>query len=212
MTERVSGIVILLALAAIIVPWLMSDPAPREERPRPNLTIEQPIDVERRDVPRPEIPASVEQLSTQEQDVPAIDQPVEIDPIEVSPREPEPAVPETAQPESSQPRDPIAELMAANETRQASETNQANAADAVPSASSPGDWAVQVGSFGEPANVERLTEQLENQGFQVYQRQRKGNLTTVFVGPFDTAEKGEQAMLAVKQRANLQGLLVRVKE
>ncbi|WP_235825538.1 SPOR domain-containing protein [Vreelandella rituensis] len=206
MTERVSGIVILLALAAIIVPWLMSDPAPREERPRPNLTIEQPIDVERRDVPRPEIPASVEQLSTQEQDVPAIEQPVEIDPIEVSPREPESTAPETAQPEPTQPRDPIAELVAANET------SGANDANAVPSASSQGDWAVQVGSFGNPDNVERLTEQLESQGLMVYQRQREGNLTTVFVGPFDTAEEGEQAMLAVKQRANLQGLLVRVKE
>ena len=34
-TERISGIVILLALLAIVVPWLMSDPAPREERPLP---------------------------------------------------------------------------------------------------------------------------------------------------------------------------------
>ncbi|BBI50762.1 hypothetical protein HORIV_31830 [Vreelandella olivaria] len=36
-TERISGIVILLALLAIFVPWLMSDPAPREERPQPSF-------------------------------------------------------------------------------------------------------------------------------------------------------------------------------
>ena len=57
-TERISGIVILLALLAIVVPWLMSDPAPREERPQPTFVIEQPVDVERQDVPVPDMPAS----------------------------------------------------------------------------------------------------------------------------------------------------------
>ncbi|MEC9304465.1 MAG: SPOR domain-containing protein, partial [Pseudomonadota bacterium] len=55
-TERISGIVILLALLAIVVPWLMSDPAPREERPQPTFVIEQPVDVERQDVPVPDMP------------------------------------------------------------------------------------------------------------------------------------------------------------
>lgn len=50
-TERISGIVILLALLAIFVPWLMSDPAPREERPQPSFVIEQPVEAERRNVP-----------------------------------------------------------------------------------------------------------------------------------------------------------------
>ena len=59
-TERISGIVILLALLAIVVPWLMSDPAPREERPQPTFVIEQPVDVERQDVPVPDMPDTID--------------------------------------------------------------------------------------------------------------------------------------------------------
>ena len=85
-TERISGIVILLALLAIVVPWLMSDPAPREERPQPTFVIEQPVDVVRQEVPVPVMPESL--------DSPAPSAPVELDetldePIDALPRAPQ---------------------------------------------------------------------------------------------------------------------------
>ncbi len=226
-TERISGIVILLALLAIVVPWLMSDPAPREERPQPTFVIEQPMDVERQDVPVPDMPDTI--------DTPAPSSPVLTDdaldePIEEIPRAPQTdqvassssdegsssqtAAAEPSQQAPSQPsrepdsppqEDPIAALVAANESRNSS-------ASVAPSAQQQGEWAVQVGSFGDTANAQRISDQLSGEGFSVFQRARDNNLTTVLVGPYATSEDGEAAMALIKQRINVQGLLVRVRD
>lgn len=226
-TERISGIVILLALLAIVVPWLMSDPAPREERPQPTFVIEQPMDVERQDVPVPDMPDTI--------DTPAPSSPVLTDealdePIEEIPRAPQTdqvassssdegsssqtAAAESSQQAPSQPsrepdsppqEDPIAALVAANESRNSS-------ASVAPSAQQQGEWAVQVGSFGDTANAQRISDQLSGEGFSVFQRARDNNLTTVLVGPYATSEDGEAAMALIKQRINVQGLLVRVRD
>jgi len=226
-TERISGIVILLALLAIVVPWLMSDPAPREERPQPTFVIEQPVDVERQDVPVPDMPDTI--------DTPAPSSPVLTDealdePIEEIPRAPQtdqvassssdegsssqtaaaepsqqaPSQP-SREPESPPQEDPIAALVAANESRNSS-------ASVAPSAQQQGEWAVQVGSFGDTANAQRISDQLSGEGFSVFQRARDNNLTTVLVGPYATSEDGEAAMALIKQRINVQGLLVRVRD
>ena len=226
-TERISGIVILLALLAIVVPWLMSDPAPRGERPQPTFVIEQPVDVERQDVPVPDMPDTI--------DTPAPSSPVLTDealdePIEEIPRAPQTdqvassssdegsssqtAAAEPSQQAPSQPsrepdsppqEDPIAALVAANESRNSS-------ASVAPSAQQQGEWAVQVGSFGDTANAQRISDQLSGEGFSVFQRARDNNLTTVLVGPYATSEDGEAAMALIKQRINVQGLLVRVRD
>lgn len=199
MRERVSGAVILVALGVIFIPMLFDDPAPRGERPQPVLTIEQPIAVERREVAEPQPPASLGQL-----------------PLAAGGSEGEEA--EAASSGETAPAvDPIAELAQAAEQRPAPQPTPAPqparpapapapapAAPATPS----GDWAVQVGSFGERGNAERLEAQLREQGFNVFSRPRN-NLTTVYVGPFETSEAGERAMNELKSRANLQGLLVR---
>lgn len=228
-TERISGIVILLALLAIFVPWLMSDPAPREERPQPSFVIEQPIEVERRDVPAPERPATVNEpsLPTIASDAAGEGQ----DPIEAAPRLPQtgPAAgdanestssaetggasePEeaTATPDS----DPIADLIASNSASagSASQGESQSQRASSPASSAQGEWAVQVGSFGQAGNAQRLSEQLSEQGFTVYQRERDNDMTTVFVGPYATSEEGESAMASIKERANVQGLLVRVRD
>ncbi|SES20735.1 DedD protein [Vreelandella subterranea] len=218
-TERISGIVILLALLAIIVPWLMSDPAPREERPQPNFVIEQPVEVERRDVDPPQRPESIGDPAEQVDPsvaAQATDEPLEVDP----------ASPNTDQLTSnddgasdeapaSEQSDPIADLIASN-SQPVSDTPEEQPADdqaeSVSQANSAGEWAVQVGSFGNPDNARRLSEQLSGEGFAVYQRDRDNDMTTVYVGPFATSEEGEAAMSDVKQRANVQGLLVRVRE
>ncbi|MDL4864762.1 SPOR domain-containing protein, partial [Halomonas elongata] len=66
MRERISGALILIALAVIFVPLLFDDPAPREERPEPTLTIEQPIEVERRDLEEPTPPESLDERSAEQ--------------------------------------------------------------------------------------------------------------------------------------------------
>lgn len=217
MRERLSGAIILTALAVIFVPMLFDEPAPREERPQPVLTIEQPVDVERRDVPDPEPPASIGQIQsprvTQFIEPPAeldtdesygvIDQTVidEVfeDTAEVSPEPPADTVRSV--------EDPIAELARAADERLARES-AAESSTVTPSTAS-GTWAVQVGSFGERANAERLQAQLRDKGFNVYSRPRDNNLTSVYVGPYASSEAGESAMVELKEQANLQGMLVR---
>ncbi|MFG6667390.1 SPOR domain-containing protein [Halomonas sp. HNIBRBA4712] len=210
-TERISGLVILLALLAIFVPWLMSDPAPREERPQPTFVIEQPASVPRQEVPVPQMPSSINALPRGEVTQSGANQPG------VESVEAEPQSPQTGQVESSAPEpDPIAELVASNDTASSAPSN-GSSSNASPSSSGPataaqGEWAVQVGSFGDVSNAERLSEQLSSQGFSAFRRARDNNLTSVYVGPYATSEEGESAMAVIKQRANVQGLLVRVRD
>lgn len=234
-TERISGLVILLALLAIFVPWLMSDPAPREERPQPSFVIEEPIRVERTDVATPERPSTIDLGQGEDRQ---IDTGGLTSPIEAMPREPQTDnVPNTSSGNGTQApaRDPIAAIATSSETATAGNTGSNSASSSSsstssssnsnsssssssssgssgPAASAQGEWAVQVGSFGEPANAERLGEQLRQSGFTVFTRQRDNNMTTVLVGPYASSDAGEQAMASIKQQANVQGLLVRVRD
>ncbi|MBZ5488275.1 SPOR domain-containing protein [Halomonas aquamarina] len=220
-TERISGIVILLALLAIFVPWLMSDPAPREERPQPTFIIEQPIDTARRDVAIPEMPSTIgtpssngvstnEAVNTPIDASPSLPQTNQIDPPSDTTPSQEPNAPPSNTPTRD---DPIAELVASSDNAQGSSQGSASSSNASgPSSTKQGEWAVQVGSFGDAANAERLGNQLTDEGFSIFTRQRDNNLTTVLVGPYASSEDGEAAMALIKQRANVQGLLVRVRD
>ncbi|WP_016854620.1 SPOR domain-containing protein [Halomonas smyrnensis] len=221
--ERISGALILLALAVIFLPLLFDDPAPREDRPQPTMSIEQPIEVPHREPEAPEPPdelassdpvsggddvVSVEagqapaDASSSDGDDASTDQ----DRAQERPTEVEATAGSgdaAASSEADAPAsDPIADLARAADERMA-------AADApTREAVSGGEWAVQVGSFGEPANAERLETRLEDQGFPAYRRPRNNDLTTVYVGPYASSEVAEQAMTELKADLNLQGLLV----
>ncbi|WP_444677416.1 SPOR domain-containing protein [Halomonas sp. E19] len=123
-------------------------------------------------------------------------------PAVVTPPAPQPSTPPAQ-------ADPIADL--ARQASQRVETAQAPSTAPSPTAAS-GEWAVQVGSFGEAGNAERLQARLREEGFSAYSRRRDNNMTTVYVGPYASSEAGERAMTELKERANLQGLLVRVRE
>ncbi|WKD30078.1 SPOR domain-containing protein [Halomonas sp. KG2] len=203
-TERISGIVILLALLAIFVPWLMSDPAPREERPQPTFVIERPVEATQQDVPVPQMPSSINTSSSEGR---SVDSAATSVPIDANPRQPQTGQASSSNAQSAGENDPIAELMAANNRNNANTSSNA----AGPTSSSQGEWAVQVGSFGDAGNARRLSDQLTQAGFSAYLRERDNNLTSVYVGPYETSEDGESAMAIIKQRANVQGLLVRVR-
>jgi len=178
------------------VPWLMSEPAPREDRPEPSFTIERPIEVPRQEVTPPEKPESINLASTSSSngnDV-ASPAPVDVEPAPAPAPAPEPTPEPAPEPEPS----PTASA-SGNDT-------------AIPAASPEGDWGVQIGSFGNPENVQRLIKELEGEGFRVFTRERNADLTAVLVGPFASSAEGERAMALVKERANYQGLLVRVRD
>ncbi|MES3674939.1 SPOR domain-containing protein [Halomonas elongata] len=223
MRERISGALILIALAVIFVPLLFDDPAPREERPEPTLTIEQPIEVERRDLEEPTPPESLDERSAEQASADAEtetevsresvagvttggdaeNQQATADEESRAPSEDDAASSSQATADdqdsaTEQKEDPIAELARAADERQAAATQG-------------GDWAIQVGSFGQSGNAERLQARLEEQGYPAYRRSRENDLTTVYVGPYASSEVAEGVMGKLKAGLNLQGLLVRTK-
>jgi DedD protein len=197
MRERLSGAVILIALGVIFVPMLFDEPAPRDERPEPALTIEEPVEVERQDVPDPQPPASLGEIRFPDGTAsPATESDIEDDATQASEAvasgesEP-PSVSSSATAEaidSAPPTDdPIAELARAADQRLAQDEPPPDEGEAAntTAATASGGWAVQVGSFGQPGNAERLQSQLTEQGFNAYSRPRDNDLTTVYVGPYD---------------------------
>lgn len=228
MRERLSGAVILIALGVIFVPMLFDEPAPRGERPEPALTIEEPVEVERQDVPDPEPPSSLGEIrfpdgTASQTSEPVVDETATqaseavVSGDSVIPEPDSPSATSSASDEASggdpSVEDPIAELARAADQRlsQDEPPDEAGAQSAT-AATAAGGWAVQVGSFGQPENAERLQSQLAEQGFNAFSRPRDNDLTTVYVGPFESSEAGEQAMGELKEQANLQGLLVRVRD
>ncbi|WP_245781536.1 SPOR domain-containing protein [Halomonas saccharevitans] len=208
MRERLSGAVILIALAVIFLPMLFDEPAPRGERPQPVMTIEQPVEVERREVPDPQPPESLDQAPEDAAPDAASATPEASSDVEPA-AEPPPgsaSTPPERERVDEPAVDPIAELARAADERLAGQQK----ASATPVQAAPdGEWAVQVGSFGESANAERLEAKLADQGLPVYRRARDNGLTTVYVGPFASSREGERVMGELKAQNNLQGLLVR---
>ncbi|MFD2190371.1 SPOR domain-containing protein [Pistricoccus aurantiacus] len=231
MRERVSGVVIVLALAVIFLPMLLDEPAPREdEQPKPQMSVEKPIEVERHEVetpspppvsvgsiadPMPHAEQSDKNSARKEKEL-AVRETTSVsetkEPSASSDQEPaanKDEVPSTRTPETSAPQsDPIAEL--AEQKQTSPEPQPTSQAEPEPSAANAqGSWSVQAGSFGQADNAERLEAKLKEQGFDAYRRQRDNNLTTVYVGPYPSSEAGEKARSELKSKANIQGLLVR---
>ncbi|MBB3229613.1 SPOR domain-containing protein [Halomonas stenophila] len=228
MRERVSGALILIALAVIFVPLLFDDPAPREDRPEPVLTIEQPVEVQRRDLADPQPPESLQETPEAGRDTASDEATASREPTPPAPQEdtasnasepePEPEPEPVAAADAPEPAaeqetssDPIADLArAADERLAGGEASGGDASDSEPASPAPGgEWAVQVGSFGEPGNAERLETRLTEQGYPAYRRPRGDDLTSVYVGPYGSSEVAEDVMGQLKASLNLQGLLVK---
>lgn len=206
MRERVSGIIIVIALLVIFVPFLISDPEPRESHPQPSLSIERPVDVPRHDVEDPTPPASLESSAggsvndsgTPQQQTSDSRQSVASDSTASDANKPQ------------EQGDPIAQAVEAAETRQAAASESVAASgNATAAVTAQGDWAVQVGSFGKPDNASGLEKRLKEQGYPAYSRNPGDGMTRVYVGPYATTEAAEDAMANLKAQLNQQGLLVR---
>lgn len=222
--ERISGAVILLALGVIFIPMLFDEPPARDERPSPVMTLGKPVDIDRSNVDEPQPPSELK-IGT---DVPItfVDSNGKVrdsDPgagsdsgsesqgrvAEAEQLSPTRSV-ASSEPQSKPKPEPEPEPEPAAKPAPKPEPKPAVASNA-PS-SSAGGWAVQVGSFGDPANAERLQKELQGKGFAAYRIPRGSKLTVVFVGPYKSSEIGESARSRLQQQVNIKGLLVRRKE
>ncbi|MDH2298445.1 SPOR domain-containing protein [Cobetia sp. 29-18-1] len=228
--ERISGAVILLALGVIFIPMLFDEPPARDERPSPVMTLGKPVDIDRSNVDEPQPPSELK-IGT--------DVPITFVDSNGKVRDSDPGAGSDSSSESqsrvaeaeqlSPPRSvassepqskPEPEPAAKPEPKPAPKAEPKPAPKPEPKpavasnapSSSAGGWAVQVGSFGDPANAERLQKELQGKGFAAYRIPRGSKLTVVFVGPYKSSEIGESARSRLQQQVNIKGLLVRRKE
>lgn len=221
MRERISGGVILLALAVIFIPMLFDESPTREERPEPVLTIEQPVDIEPKPVEAPRPPASLGQIQDplpfeRNSSIEAATERPAAEPTVAEPAATEPTEAPAAQQatESESHPDPIAALTRQIDQQQAAQQDSEDTPAQNESASSArnGGWSVQVGSFKKPTNAEKLEAKLDSEGIDAFRRAREDDWTTVYVGSFETSEAAEKMRTELKEKNNINGFLVRVRE
>lgn len=225
MRERISGAIIVVALAVIFVPMLFDEPDSENPRPDPVLTIEPPVTVEQHAVPAPAPPdglGEIIQPQTREQREQALAEAESQARGSLQPENPEPTEgpePDTAAENTRQaPReDPLAAIAAAAERRlaesrssAASTASSTSSSSTQPAASASGEWEVQVGSFGNPANAQGMVRRLQQQGFNAYSRPRDDALISVYAGPYATSEQAETARAQIKSSVNQNGMVKRV--
>ena len=136
------------------------------------------------------------------------DEPV---PVAASVTAPQAEEPQKAEPEAKPEPEPKAAAVARSEPEPEPEPAKPAAQSPAPeSASSTGMWAVQLGSFGNQQNAERLAADLRKQGFAAFLSQLStdsGQLHRVRIGPQKDRESAE-AMAARLAKAGHKGQVV----
>ncbi|MDX1515563.1 MAG: SPOR domain-containing protein [Woeseiaceae bacterium] len=195
MKERIIGAIVLVAVVVLVVPVFLDGPPENgeiisERVPLPGQT-DQEIQTVVLDRDRSEpVPAPSEPRS-EPQPMPAEPAPQasETQVVKPAPKQPPPS------------RDPV----------EAPDTAGTAAASVAPAASSAtGMWAVQIGSFSNQQNAERLAADLRKQGFAAFLSQLQtpsGPLHRVRIGPQKDREAAE-AMAARLQKAGHKGTVL----
>lgn len=188
--QRIVGAIVLVALAVIFIPMLLSGDRDGE------MTI---IDSNIPD--QPDNVARVRTLEIKPPSVPVPDEPLRRTPIDE--QTPEPAA--GAQPDT--------ESAAADATDRESVVSPVTDGQSRTGAAS-GDskaWAVQVGSFSKQSNALGLRDKLRKQGYSVFVEKvstGNGDIYRVRVGPEVRRSKAEELQKDLQARLKLDGLVV----
>ena len=159
--ERLVGASILVVLIVLIVPELLSGPAPGPVTPRLPVSAPEPVrnvtvDLATNKAPAPEPAAEAAASSAQPPGTGSGDAASAV--VEPTPAASAAAAPAPAAPPASAPSAPL-------ETTAPPPTS---AATAPKPAAAGHNWAVQLGSFASHANADKLVRKLKAQGFSVY--------------------------------------------
>ena len=193
--ERIIGAIILVLFVVLVVPVFLDGPANRGEMVEQNVPLPGQADqamqtiVLDRDRTEP-VPAATN-------NTPAPDSEPQTRPVVIPDQEtpdPNPPPQEEAEPETA----PV--------------QTAANSTPEIPTqaASTTGMWAVQLGSFGDKNNAEKLAADLRKQGFAAFLSQlstNSGELQRVRIGPQKDRESAE-AMAGRLQKAGHKGQVV----
>ncbi|RRV28929.1 MULTISPECIES: SPOR domain-containing protein [Pseudomonas] len=190
--QRMVGALVLVALAVIFLPMLLS----REDEMR-RVVVDAPA--------MPQAPATAEIIVepaevVEPEELPQEPVPVEeVEPqvVEV-PEQPAPTAPPVAQ--QSTP-DPV-------KTEQATSTAPAKPEGRLDANSLPISWSVQLASLSSRAGAENLQKTLRSQGYNAYIRAFDG-MNRVFVGPLIERAEAERLRDQLNRQHKLSGFVVR---
>ncbi len=193
--ERLVGAAVLVALAVILIPELLSGPGTRQKPPAQTTRSEQNIktyefklDGTPTSAPaRESMPPREESLAPPSEHVPEFTS----DPQPAQAETPAPATRDEPRPEPT--RDEGTKTPAPTPAPAASERGSSPA-------STPG-WAVQLGSFADAARAQRLADKLETAGHNAYlvplRRADGKTLQRVRIGPYSQRAAAEVALKQV---------------
>nr|WP_100547902.1 MULTISPECIES: SPOR domain-containing protein [unclassified Pseudomonas] len=190
--QRMVGALVLVALAVIFLPMLLS----REDEMR-RVVVDAPA--------MPQAPATAEIIVqpaevVEPEELPQEPVPVEeVEPqiVEV-PEQPKPTAPPVAQ--QSKP-DPV-------KTEQAASAAPAKPEGRLDANSLPISWSVQLASLSSRAGAENLQKTLRSQGYNAYIRTFDG-MNRVFVGPLIERAEAERLRDQLNRQHKLSGFVVR---
>mgnify|MGYP000521172108 CR=1 FL=1 len=220
--RQLVGATVLVALAVIFLPMILSSPEETQE-------VDVPVEVPPREgeasspeetagQPSAEGEAPSEPLSEQAPEL--LDEPTPQPGADEPRREPsdgasEPAADDPAegqaadQPAADEPaEEPAADEPAADE---AAATGRGDGGQQAPSADADGDYAVQVGSFRKQGNAQSLRDRLEGVGLPVYVATGEVGGTTryrVRLGPTASYSEAEALLERAAEEADLEGFVL----
>ena len=195
--ERIIGAAVLVVFVVLVVPIFLDGPPGEEEivtervlLPGQDETRTQTVVLDRdRTEPVPAGTSNETPADADETSVVPVEQPVAA--------QPEASEPETSEPEASEP------VVRREEPAPAPAQQQ-------PASSTTGMWAVQLGSFSNKANAEKLAADLRKQGYAAFLSQLdtdSGTLHRVRIGPQKDRDAAE-AMAARLLKVDIKGQVV----
>jgi len=192
--ERIIGAIVIVALVVLVVPVFLDGPPDNGEMfservPLPGQSDQQTqtvvLDRDRKDpVPTQTSPEPAAEAQDQE-----------------------PTIQQVAEQKVSEPASPTKEPEANNPSSATTQSTPKSSPPVPITTSATGMWAVQLGSFSNQANAERLAADLRKQGFAAFLSQLStgsGQLHRVRIGPQKDREAAE-AMAARLQKAGHKG-------
>lgn len=203
--QRLIGALVLVSLAAIIIPFLIDDRGDRS--PGPVTAIPPPPSATAPELAAQTFPGQGDP------DVVAMPGDAQVTADTVVDALTPPPVPEPAQPAEVRP----AETPKPTETPKKTEPKTAKAAEAAPkpAAPSPGEpvaWVVQLGSFASEQNALALRDRLRGKGYPAFvERVSEGGTMAIRVriGPETLRSKADALQQKIEQEMKVKGVVMR---
>lgn len=214
--HRLTGAAILIGFAVIVLPLLLGGPEDASVGGGDTAGAEPDTRVFRSNI----TPIGGPTPPVQEQEPAEMESAEAPPPVDEDAAQPEATAEAGTQEEDAQvasaPSEPAAEPESADQATGRESTGETDSEGGGEPSVAPAEtvergWIVQVGTFRNSDNVEKLVAELQNNGFGTSTTDvetTEGSATRVWVGPYETRVEAARIKTRVKQRVGSEGLIV----